>query len=115
MFPIISKEETGRNLHKIMLEKDISVREVQEFLYLGCPQSVYHWLDGTSMPSLDNLYALSVLFDMPIDSIVRGNRSCTYLDEHSAKEAGCSFLYSLKIYYSFTYIIFWILQKNTNI
>ncbi len=88
MFPIISKEETGKNLQRIMAERGITVKEVQEFLYLGCPQSVYHWLDGSSIPSLDNLYALSVFFDMPIDAIVRGNRTVTYsyISEMEASE-----------------------------
>ena len=32
-------------------------------------QSVYHWLDGKAVPSVDNLYALSVLFNVKLDDI----------------------------------------------
>lgn len=32
------------------------------------------WLNGLSMPTIDNLYALSELFQMPIDDLVCGNR-----------------------------------------
>ena len=30
---------------------------------------------GVNMPTIDNLYALSELFQVPIDAIVRGNRA----------------------------------------
>ena len=33
------------------------------------------WIDGVNMPTIDNLYALSELLQVPIDAIVRGNRA----------------------------------------
>ena len=75
MFPVISKKETGINLRRIMDQCGITTKDVQKYLGLGCVQSVYRWLDGVNMPTIDNLYALSELFQMPIDAIVRGNRS----------------------------------------
>ena len=74
MFPLINKRETGVNLRKIMDRRGITAKDVQEYLGLGCVQSVYRWTDGTNMPTIDNLYALSALFQLPIDSIVQGNR-----------------------------------------
>ena len=75
MFPLINKRETGINLRKIMDRRGITVKEVQQYLELGSVQSVYHWLNGLSMPTIDNLYALSDLFRVPIDAIVCGNRA----------------------------------------
>ncbi len=75
MFPLINKRETGINLRRIMDMRGFSAKDVQEYLGLGCVQSVYRWLDGINMPTIDNLYALSELFQLPIDSIVRGNRA----------------------------------------
>lgn len=75
MFPLINKRETGVNLRRIMDMRGISVKEVQQYLELGSVQSIYHWINGISMPSIDNLYALSELFKVPIDAIVRGNRA----------------------------------------
>ncbi len=75
MFPLINKRETGIRLRQIMDRLGISARDVQEYLGLGCVQSVYRWLDGHSMPTVDNLYALSELFQMPMDEIVCGNRA----------------------------------------
>ena len=75
MFPMIDKKETGINLRRIMDMRGITAKDVQQYLDLGCVQSVYRWLDGINMPTIDNLYALSELFQVPIDDIVRGNRA----------------------------------------
>ena len=75
MFPIINKRDTGVNLRRIMDKRGITPKEVQEYLGLGCVQSVYRWIDGINMPTIDNLYALSELFKIPIDAIVCGNRA----------------------------------------
>ena len=75
MFPLINKQETGVNLRRIMDMRGIAPKDVQEYLGLGCVQSVYRWIDGVNMPTIDNLYALSELFQVPIDAIVRGNRA----------------------------------------
>lgn len=75
MFPLINKQETGVNLRKIMDMRGITPKDVQEYLGLGCVQSVYRWIDGVNMPTIDNLYALSQLFQVPIDAIVCGNRA----------------------------------------
>ena len=74
MIPIINKKETGIHLRRIMDERGVSVKDVQQYLRLGSVQSVYHWLNGLSMPTIDNLYALSELFQMPIDEMICGNR-----------------------------------------
>lgn len=74
MFPIIDRKRTGIRLRRVMDERGLSVKDVQQYLELGSVQSVYHWLNGLSMPTIDNLYALSELFQMPIDDLVCGNR-----------------------------------------
>ena len=74
MFPRIDKRETGINLRRIMDQRGLTVKDVQQYLGLGSVQSVYHWLNGSSMPTIDNLYALSELFQKPIDDLVCGNR-----------------------------------------
>ena len=75
MFPLINKRETGVNLRRIMDIREVTPKDVQEYLGLGCVQSVYRWVDGVNMPTIDNLYALSELLQVPIDAIVCGNRA----------------------------------------
>lgn len=61
-------------MRKIMDERGLTVKDVQQYLGLGSVQSVYHWLNGISMPTIDNLYALSELFRLPVDAMLCGNR-----------------------------------------
>ena len=58
MYPVINTKETGNRIRKIMKIRGLSAKDVQRYLNLSCVQSVYHWLDGSSMPTIDNLYAL---------------------------------------------------------
>lgn len=81
MFPVINKRETGLNLRRIMDQRGITVKDVQQYLKLGSAQSIYHWLNGISMPTIDNLYALSELFQLTIDELVCGNRSAIMRNE----------------------------------
>ena len=74
MTPLIEKAKTGEQIRKIMRLRGITVQDVKVHLSLGCVQSVYHWLDGQSLPTLDNLYALSELLQVPMDMLVVGNR-----------------------------------------
>lgn len=75
MYPVINTKETGNRIRKIMKIRGLSAKDVQRYLNLSCVQSVYHWLDGSSMPTIDNLYALSALLYVPIDALVCGNRT----------------------------------------
>lgn len=59
MFPTINKKETGVNLRRIMDMRGVKPKDIQEYLGFGCVQSVYRWLDGVSVPTVDNLYAIS--------------------------------------------------------
>lgn len=74
MYPTIDMKATGNHIWQIMKRKNISVKDVQQYLNLGSVQSVYHWLSGRNMPTIDNLYALSALFRMPVDDMLVGNR-----------------------------------------
>lgn len=73
-YPVIDMEKTGQNIKHIMQMRGMNVRDIQEFLKLSTPQSIYHWFDGRSLPTLDNLYALSELFRLPLDAFIKGNR-----------------------------------------
>lgn len=74
VFPTINLRETGINLHRIMDKRGITPKDIKEFLNLGSIQTVYNWCNGLNMPTVDNLYALSQLLQVPIDAIICGNR-----------------------------------------
>ena len=72
--PQIDMHKTGQNIKDMMGMKGITAKDVQEYLGLAAVQSIYHWFAGRSLPTVDNLYALSELLCVPIDALVCGNR-----------------------------------------
>ena len=66
----ISKEETGKRIRRLLAECGITVRDVQEELELDSPQSVYKWLKGKALPSLDNLLVLGCMLDLPVEQLL---------------------------------------------
>lgn len=74
MLPTIDRIKSGKRLRLLMEKRGLTIRDVQEALGLSCVQSIYHWLDGQSMPTIDNLYCLSELLKVPLDLLVCGNR-----------------------------------------
>ena len=73
-YPVICAKKTGDRIKQIIQMRRITIKDMQKMLGLKTAQSVYHWLEGRSIPSVDNLYALSELLRVPMDSILRGNR-----------------------------------------
>ena len=43
---------------------------MQEELELDSPQSVYKWLKGKALPSLDNLLVLGCMLDLPVEQLL---------------------------------------------
>ena len=90
-YPMIDKVRTGLMIKKIMQARGLSVKDVQKSLDMDVPQGIYHWFEGKSLPSLDNLYALSELFQVPVDVMLKGNRKYVFL---SIQNAACNRLYA---------------------
>lgn len=76
MFPIINKKETAKRLKYLMMWNHVKPADVQEYLGLTCVQTVYRWLEGINIPSVDNLYALSQLFNIKDECNIRDRRGC---------------------------------------
>lgn len=66
----ISKSETGKRLRRLMGEYGLTVREVQEEMELESPQAVYKWLQGKTMPSIENLLVLAKLLHLPMEELL---------------------------------------------
>ena len=86
MFPILDKKKTGLNLRLLMDERGLTVKDIQQYLQLGSVQSVYHWLNGLSLPTVDNLYALSYLFQVHVDDMLCGTRPKIFTGENQAQK-----------------------------
>ena len=61
---------SGAIIKKKISKSGLSVREIQERMQLACPQPVYRWMKGQTMPTLDNLYTLSSILGVKIDDLL---------------------------------------------
>lgn len=62
--------ETGKRLKKFAQRSGYSVKDIQEYLGLSCPQPVYRWYKGVILPSVDNLLRLSELYHVHMEELL---------------------------------------------
>ena len=98
---VIDMEKTGNNLHKYAYASGYSVKDIQQYLGLACPQPVYRWFKGTILPSVDNLLRLSELFHVHMeDLLVKQAPWCAYEYCSSTETYSILFLKRMRAYYS---------------
>lgn len=69
-FPLIDVRATGRNIDRLLTDKQISVRTLQTYFGFDTPRAIYKWLRGEHLPSVDHLFALSRLLQIPLQDIL---------------------------------------------
>lgn len=69
-YPVIDQEKTGLALKRFCRARGLSVRDIQRYLGLASVQSVYDWFHAKSLPTVDNLLALSKLFEVPMEDLL---------------------------------------------
>ncbi len=69
-FPTIDMKATGENIIRLRKANGLSVRELQRYFGFEEPQAIYKWQQGKSLPSVDNLLALSCLFGVSMNEIL---------------------------------------------
>ena len=74
LYPTIDLTATGQNIARLRKERGLSVKDLQLFFGFEDPQAIYKWQWGKSLPSVDNLYALSALLDVPMNEILISSR-----------------------------------------
>ena len=52
------------------MERGLTVRDLQSYFGFEEPRAIYKWQKGESLPTVDNLYALGTLFEVPMDQIL---------------------------------------------
>lgn len=68
--PAIDMVATGRNIAKMRQNAGLTVKDLQIFFGFATPQAIYKWQHGTSMPTIDNLVALAMIFGVTMDEII---------------------------------------------
>ena len=70
MIPKIDLLKTGKNIKKIMDERKVTPKDVQEWCGFSTVQPVYHWTSGRNLPTIDNLLILSCALNCSIEHIL---------------------------------------------
>lgn len=70
VFPVIDMAATGGVIKALRKKNGYSVQDVQEYFGFDQPQAIYKWQRGETLPTVDNLYALSSLLGAPIKDIL---------------------------------------------
>lgn len=69
-YPVIDLVATGNNIKRLRLERGLTVRDLQSYFGFEEPQAIYKWQKGKCLPTVDNLYALSIILQTPMNEII---------------------------------------------
>lgn len=90
-FPQIDLRATGQNIERLRKSRGYSVRELQTFFGFSAPQAIYKWQRGGCLPSVENLYALSKLLNIPMEDILVAAKPQQHRPTcYGQPEEGCS-------------------------
>ena len=70
MYQPIDQVKTGIKLKMMLRAAGYNVKDIQEYLHLSCPQSIYRWFKGKILPSVDHLCALSRLLNVHMEELL---------------------------------------------
>ena len=66
----IRQKETGNQIKRLLKENGYTVKDVQNAMGFENPQAIYKWMEGRSLPSLDNLIILSRILHISMEDIL---------------------------------------------
>lgn len=70
MIPAINMPATGAHIKELMDQRGYSVKDIQQKFGFYTPQAVYKWINGDTLPTLDNLVILASILEVSIDDIL---------------------------------------------
>ena len=69
-YPQIDNKKTGAWLRSLCKHYGYTVKDIQDYLHISSNQAVYEWFNGHTLPSVNNLLALSNLFGIPMNQLL---------------------------------------------
>ena len=72
-YETINFAATGQRIKELREARQITVDELAEFMGFEGSRAIYKWQAGKSLPSLDNLFALSRVLHTTIEDILVGD------------------------------------------
>lgn len=73
MIPTIDVSATGKNISRLMSDAGMTVNEFQKAVGVVSIQAVYKWLNGKTLPTVDNLVIIADIFGVTIDDLIVKN------------------------------------------
>ena len=89
-FPVIDPTATGRNIVRLRKARGLTVKDLQIYFGFEGPRAIYKWQRGETLPSVDNLYALSRILQVPMDSILIPRQLHLLASEQQDDSSCCS-------------------------
>ena len=94
-FPVIDLAATGSNIRRLRLARGLTVRDLQSYFGFEEPRAIYKWQKGESLPTVDNLYALGNLFEVPMDQILVPVKAKLHIVGEQQAEPCCSIIFQI--------------------
>lgn len=69
-YPVIDPKATGENIRARRLAAGYTIPELQAYFGFADVQAIYRWQNGTNLPTLENMYALSTLLGITVNELV---------------------------------------------
>lgn len=69
-YPNINMEKTGLLLKEKISEQGYTVKDIQKYLGLSCPQPIYRWFKGKVLPTLEHLFMLSRILEVHMEELL---------------------------------------------
>lgn len=73
-YPVLDTRAIGARIKELRKAKHLTVEDIAGFMGFESEQAIYKWQRGDSLPTVDNLYALSRLFETSVDAILTGEK-----------------------------------------
>ena len=69
-YPVIDPVGTGLNIRILIRNSGNTIAGVGRMLGVADMSTMYKWLRGDALPGIDNMLALSILLNVPINDIL---------------------------------------------
>ena len=66
----IDVDATAKRLDELRKERNLSIKDIQNYFNFYTPQAVYKWMSGQALPTIDNLVILADLYRCKVDDML---------------------------------------------
>ena len=77
-YAMINSVATGQRIKELRIARQITVDELAEFMGFEGSRAIYKWQAGSTLPSLDNLFALSRVLHTTMEDILVGDDEMSF-------------------------------------